>query len=219
MSLWLGDGTPIRPRVVAVYERGLGLGQLLMPRAAVAVHAGTAYDAQVLVHDAPGADRASVQRKLGALAVPGLTVTDRAGYRAEANKDLELNAWANQVMAAVLGGFAAVAAANTLVMTVLDRRREVALLRLAGTTRRQVLGMLRWEALLVAAAGLLIGGVIAWVTLIPITRGLTDASPYVPPATAAGIVGGAFALALASTAFPARALLRTRPAEAGVSRE
>src|SRR6201999_44984 len=108
-------------------------------------------------------------------------VTDRAGYRAQADKDLQLNAWANNVMAAVLGGFAAVAAANTLVMTVLDRRREVALLRLAGTTRRQVLGMVRREALLVTAAGLLIGGAIAWITLVPIARGLTDASPYVPP--------------------------------------
>ena len=49
------------------------------------------------------------------------------------------------MMAAVLGGFAAVAAANTLVMTVLDRRRELSTLRLVGSTRRQVLRMLRWE--------------------------------------------------------------------------
>lgn len=208
LSLWLGDGTRVRPKVVAVYERGLGLGQLVMPRSAVAAHAGTAYDAQVLVHDAPGADQAAVQRELGALGVPGATVTDRAGYRAQANKDLELNAWSNQVMAAVLGGFAAIAAANTLVMTVLDRRREVALLRLAGTTRRQILGMLRREALLVAAAGLLIGSAIAWITLIPIARGLTGASPYVPPATAAALTAAAVALALTSTALPARALLR-----------
>jgi putative ABC transport system permease protein len=210
LSLWLGDGTRIRPKVVAVYERGLGLGQLVLPRSAVAAHAGTAYDAQVLVHDAPGADPAAVQRELGALGVPGSTVTDRAGYRAQANKDLELNAWSNQVMAAVLGGFAAIAAANTLVMTVLDRRREVALLRLAGTTRRQILGMLRYEALLVAAAGLLIGAGIAWITLIPIARGLTGTSPYVPPSMAA-IAAAAVALALASTALPARALLRRPP--------
>jgi putative ABC transport system permease protein len=208
ISLWLGDGTRIRPEVVAVYERGLGLGELVLPRSAVAAHAGTAYDAQVLVRDAPGADRAAVQRELGTLGVPGATVTDRAGYRAQADKDLELNAWSNQVMAAVLGGFAAIAAANTLVMTVLDRRREVALLRLAGTTRGQVLGMLRREALLVAAAGLLIGSAIAWITLIPIARGLTGASPYVPPVTAAAIIASTVALVLTSTALPARALLR-----------
>lgn len=218
INLWLGDGATVHPTVVATYERGLGLGQLLMPRAAVAAHAETAYDAQVLVHDAPGADPAAVRKGLDRLGVPGLTVTDRAGYRAQADKDLELNAWANKVMAAVLGGFAAVAAANTLVMTVLDRRREVALLRLAGTTRRQVLGMLRREALLVAAAGLLIGGVIAWITLVPIARGLTGASPYVPPGTALGIAGAAVALGLLATALPGRALLRA-PMAAGAARE
>lgn len=211
ISLWLGDGTALRPTVVAVYSRGLGLGSLLLPRAAVAPHAASAFDTEVLVHDGQGADAAAVQRDLGRLGVPGLRVTDRAGYRAEADRDLELNAWANRVMAAVLGGFAAVAAANTLVMTVFDRRREVALLRLAGTTRRQVLRMLRLEAVLVAAAGLGIGTVIAWVTLVPIARGLTGAAPHVPASTALGLAAGAFALTVASTALPARALLRRAP--------
>ncbi|MFF7195356.1 ABC transporter permease [Streptomyces sp. NPDC008079] len=219
IPLWLGDGTRVRPAVVATYERGLGIGQLLMPRTAVADHARTAYDTQVLVHDAPGADRTAVARDLSRLGVAGLTVTDRAGYRQQADKELELNAWANSVMAAVLGGFAAVAAANTLVMTVLDRRREVALLRLAGTTRRQVLGMVRLEALLVAAAGLLIGGAIAWITLVPIARGLTGASPYIPPGTALGLAGAATVIGLLSTALPARALLRANPAAAGAARE
>jgi len=211
LTLWLGDGTQVRPRVVAVYERGLGLGELMMPRAAVAGHAASAYDSQVLVHDRAGAHPADVQRALARLDVPGLTVTDRAGYRAQTDKDLELNAWANRVMAIVLGGFAAVAAANTLVMTVLDRRREVALLRLTGTTRRQVLGMLRWEALVVAVSGLVLGGAIAWITLIPIARGTTGGSPYVPPGIVLAIAGGALALSLAATALPARALL-SRPA-------
>jgi putative ABC transport system permease protein len=211
LSLWLGDGTRVRARVVAVYDRGLGLGSLLMPRAAVAGHAATALDSQVLVHDRPGARPADVRAALARLDVPGLTVTDRAGYRAQTDKDMELNAWANRVMTMVLGGFAAVAAANTLVMTVLDRRREVALLRLTGTTRRQVLGMMRWEALLVAVAGLVLGAAIAWITLIPIARGTTGGSPYVPPATVAVIAGGALALSYAATLLPTRALLRARP--------
>ncbi|WP_329178885.1 ABC transporter permease [Streptomyces sp. NBC_01477] len=212
VSLWLGDGTALRPTVVAVYSRGLGLGSLLLPRDVVAPHAASAFDTEVLVHDVPGADAGAVRRELGRLAVPGLQVTDRAGYRATADRDLELNAWANRVMAAVLGGFAAVAAANTLVMTVLDRRREVALLRLTGTTRRQVLRMLRGEALLVAVAGLGIGGGIAWITLVPIARGLTGAAPYVPLPVAVGLAGGAVALTLVSTVVPARAVLRRSPA-------
>ncbi|MFD4656338.1 FtsX-like permease family protein [Kitasatospora sp. NPDC058444] len=209
-SFWLGDGTQTQLTVVATYERGLGFGQLILPRAAVAAHAGVAYDSQLLVTDAPGADRADVAARLARLA-DGTVVTDRAGYVAQTDRKREAGDWANSVMAAVLGGFAAITAANTLVMTVLDRSREVALLRLTGATRRQVRGMMRWEALLVAATGLLLGGLIAWITLVPIARGLADASPHVPPGTALPLAAGAGALCLAATALPTRALLRSRP--------
>ncbi|MFJ2776889.1 MULTISPECIES: FtsX-like permease family protein [unclassified Kitasatospora] len=215
--LWLGDGTKVQPTVVATYERGLAFGQVLLPRAAVAEHVTAGYDSQVLVADAPGADRAAVAAKLAGLA--GTTVTDRAGYAAQADRAQELSAWANTVMAGVLGGFAAVTAANTLVMTVLDRRREVALLRLAGTTRRQVRGMMRWEALLVAATGLVLGGAIAWITLLPIARGIAGVAPHIPAGIALPLAVGAVLLCLGSTGLPVRALLRTRPVEAGGGRQ
>ena len=208
VSLWLADGTTLRPTVVAVYGRGLGLGSVLLPRAVVAPHEAAALDTQVLVRDAPGADPAVVQRALARLDVPGLHVTDRAGYRAQADRDLELNAWANRVMALVLGGFAAIAAANTLVMTVLDRRREFGHLRLAGATRSQVLRMLRAEAVVVAAAGLALGAGIAWTTLVPIARGLTGGSPYVPPALALALTGATLLLTLTATLVPAYAVGR-----------
>ncbi|WP_037900143.1 ABC transporter permease [Streptomyces sp. NRRL S-350] len=217
VSLRLGDGTAVQPTVVAVYDRGLGVGQALLPRAAVAEHVTTGYDSQVLVADAPGADRAAVAAGLGALG--GASVTDRAGFVAESDKAMELSGWANTVMAGVLGGFAAVSAANTLVMTVLDRRREVALLRLAGTTRRQVRGMMRWEALLVAATGLGVGAVIAWITLVPVARGVANASPYVPPLLALPLAAGAVLLCLGATGLPVRSLLRTRPVALGAARQ
>ncbi|MFG2916161.1 FtsX-like permease family protein [Kitasatospora sp. NPDC048298] len=217
VKLWLGDGTAVRPAVVAVYDRGLGVGQALLPRAAVATHVTTGYDNQVLVADAPGADPAAVAAGLGALT--GATVTDRAGFVAQADRDLEISGWANTVMAAVLGGFAAVSAANTLVMTVLDRRREVALLRLAGTTRRQVRGMMRWEALLVASTGLAVGAAIAGITLVPVARGVANSAPYVPPMLALPLAAGAVLLCLAATGAPVRALLRTRPAALGAARQ
>jgi putative ABC transport system permease protein len=212
VDLRLGDGTRVQPLVVATYSRGLGLGGVVMPRAALAGHVAAPYDSQILVADAPGADPAAVARRLGRLDAPGLVVRDRAGYAAQLDEDAELNAWANNVMTAVLGGFAAVAAANTLVMVVLDRRREVSLLRLAGTTRRQVMRMLRWEALVVTGAGLLVGGAIAWMTLTPLARGATGSGPYVPPGPALAMAGGVVLLGVLATALPGRSLLRPRPA-------
>ncbi|MER5956455.1 FtsX-like permease family protein [Streptomyces sp. NPDC001939] len=84
------------------------------------------------------------------------------------------------VMAAVLGGFAAIAAAGTLVLTVLDRRREVGLPRLSGTTRGQVRNMMRWEALLVAATGLLLGAPASPGPRSPLTRGPSGARTSYP---------------------------------------
>ncbi|KIQ65701.1 ABC transporter permease [Kitasatospora griseola] len=213
-ALWLGDGTRIEPTVVATYRRGLGFGQALLPKAAVAAHTDSPYSTRLLVAQTPGTDGTAVAKALSGLAPAGLSVTGRQDCAAQADQDRELNGWANKVMAGVLAGFAALTAANTLVMTVLDRRREIALLRLAGSTRRQVRSMLRWEALLIAAIGLVTGAAIAWTTLTPITRALTSAAPHVPLTSALLLGGAATLLCLAATALPGRALLRTRPTTA-----
>ncbi|MFI5801771.1 FtsX-like permease family protein [Streptomyces sp. NPDC051561] len=218
VPLRLGDGTHVHPKLIATYSRGLGVGQVLMPRAALVAHVTAPYDSQVLVAAKPGTQNAALTDQLKAL-TPAATVTDAAGYGVQADLAQELGAWANTVMAAVLGGFAAISAANTLVMTVLDRRREVGLLRLSGTTRRQVKGMMRWEALLVAATGLVLGAAIAWTTLLPIARGITGAAPYIPPAIAVPLGAGAVLLTLMATGLPTRALLRVRPLEAGAGKE
>ncbi|TGB03364.1 FtsX-like permease family protein, partial [Streptomyces palmae] len=204
LELRLPDGTRHRATVVALYGRGLGVAQVTLSRSVLAGHVTTPFDNDVLIRTEPGADRAAVADRLAALG----EVADRDGYQAARDQDQELNAWANITMAAVLGGFAAVAAANTLVMTVLDRRRELNTLRLVGTTKRQVLTMVRWEALLVTVAGIGIGTTIALVTLNPMVRGITGQGPYVPIPVYASFVGATVALGLAATALPARAALR-----------
>ncbi|WP_326690384.1 ABC transporter permease [Streptomyces sp. NBC_01795] len=203
LPLWLPDGTKVRPKVAAVYTRGTGLSAVTLPRAALTGHVTSAYDSEILVRQERDADTGAVARALSGLG----DVSDKASYTRAADRDRALNAWGNRTMALVLGGFAAVAAVNTLVMTVLERRREVTTLRLIGSTRRQVLEMMRWEAALVALSALALGTAIALATLIPMTQGLFEAPPHIPP-----LLYGAFAatiatLTLTATALPARALL------------
>lgn len=214
VDLWLGDGTKHSPRVVAIYDHGLGLGQVLLPYDLVADHVRAAYLAEVLVSQTAGADSAAVAGRLRALGLPGISVADRGEYSAGVDEELQLEAWANRVMAAVFGGFAAITAINTLVMVVLDRRREVALLRLTGTTRRQVHAMFRWEAAIVAVTGIGLGTAIAWITLRGFASGATGGSPYVPPLQGIGVVAVAAVIAFGAMAVPARALMR-RPPKAG----
>lgn len=197
LELRMPDGTRAEPLVVATYGRGLGLAEVTLPAADLAGHVTVPYATELLVRGG----------EPGALAGLG-TVTDADGWSTAQSRDRALNAWANTTMAAVLGGFAAVAAVNTLVMTVLDRRRELRTLRLVGTTRRQVLAMIRWESLLVTVAGLAIGTGIALATLVPMTNGLTGEGPYVPPLLYGSFAAATVGLGLAATALPARAALR-----------
>ncbi|AZM46064.1 ABC transporter permease [Streptomyces sp. WAC 06738] len=201
VELRLPDGTSEKAEVVATYGRGLGLAQVTLDRGALAGHVTAGYDTDLLVSGGSAAG-------LGALGGAGTAVTDAAGYAQQQDVDRSLNRWANFTMAGVLGGFAAVAALNTLVMTVLDRRRELGMLRLIGSTRRQVLGMIRWEGLLVGVAGLVLGGAIAAATLVPMVRGITGGDPYLPPLTVAAFTAGAVGLGLLGTVLPARAALR-----------
>ncbi|MFB7213708.1 FtsX-like permease family protein [Streptomyces sp. NPDC056255] len=203
LALRLPDGTRANPEVVAIYGRGLGTSFLTFPAADLKPHMTSPYATDILVRATPAA-----ARELTALG----TVTDASGYAAAQDKDRELNAWANTVMAAVLGGFAAIAAVNTLVMTVLDRRRELTMLRLVGSTRRQVMGMIRWEALLVTVAGAALGTAIAMATLFPMMRGLTGESPYIPPVLYGSFVAATVGLGLAATLIPAWAALRDKAA-------
>ncbi|GAA2274086.1 ABC transporter permease [Streptomyces atrovirens] len=200
LPLYLPDGTEVSPEIVAVYGRGLGLATVTMDRASLAGHVTSGFDSTLLV-------RGGSEQSLTALG----EVTDASGYATEQNRDARLGAWMNNTMAAVLGGFAAVAAVNTLVMTVLDRRRELGMLRLVGSTRRQVMTMLRWEGLLVAVVGLVLGSAIAAATLIPMMSGVTGDLPYVPPLLYGSFAVAAGGLALLAVTLPARAALRRRP--------
>ncbi|MFC8073931.1 FtsX-like permease family protein [Streptomyces sp. NPDC057307] len=197
LPLYLPDGTKADPEIVAIYGRGLGLATVTMDRAALTGHVTSGFDSTLLVHGGSGKSLAALGQ-----------VTDASGYATERSLDAELGAWLNNTMAAVLGGFAAVAAVNTLVMTVLDRRRELGTLRLVGSTRRQVLTMLHWEGLLVSTVGVVLGSAIAAATLIPMMRGTTGELPYVPPLLYGSLVAAAGGLTLLAVTLPARAALR-----------
>ena len=68
--------------------------------------------------------------------------------------------------------FTAIAVLDTLAMSTSARSRELALLRLVGTTRRQALRMLRLETEAVAVA-VTIGTAIALITLSAFSTGMT----------------------------------------------
>ncbi|RVU25109.1 ABC transporter permease [Streptomyces antnestii] len=119
--------------------------------------------------------------------------------------------WLDYMGTALYAGFAAIAAANTLAMISFERRRDVALLRIIGTQRGQVRSMAAWEAVVVAGTALLLGSLIAFVTLAPILdTAFGSPVPYVPWPLAAGTAAGTLLLTLLATGVPVRAAMRRR---------
>ncbi len=111
--------------------------------------------------------------------------------------------------------YVVIAAVNTLVMAALARRRELATLRLAGTTRLQVLRMVRLEQTLLVGMALVVGAAIAAATLVPMVKGLTGSTvPYIPIAGWAAVIGGTVVLGALATVVPIRRVLRLSPVEA-----
>ena len=200
-GIWLGDGTPVTLRVVAIYQRGLGFGDLTLTHETV----GGPVD-QVLIRSAPGTTLTAPY--------PGSRVVPAAETISRLSGDLALTAWLNKLLIGVMVGYAALAAANTMVMAALARSRELAQLRLIGVTRRQARRMIHAEQTGLLGVALVIGGTIAAVVLTAVVHALTgQLVPYVPPLGWVAVIGGTALLALATTILPIGRLLRHPPIE------
>ncbi|MFD9412937.1 FtsX-like permease family protein [Streptomyces sp. NPDC059989] len=217
LKLTLGDGTPVTLTVSAVYARGLGFGDLTLPHGLVAAHMDNPLAGSVLVAAEPGTGREQLAAALkGFPGVAVLSARDADEVRAErADAGAEINLLA---MGLVLA-FTAIAVVNTLAMSTAERVREFGMLRLAGAKRRQVLRMLRAEAVAVVLIGVVLGSGIALAVLTAFSVGMTGvAAPAVLPVAYAGVVGVAGLLALAATALPGRVALRVRPVDVASSK-
>ncbi|MCZ0997187.1 hypothetical protein O1M63_02260 [Streptomyces mirabilis] len=152
----LGDGTPLRAEVVAVYERGFGFTDVTMDHDLLLAHTTGKVDESVLVRSAPSAPDLTQALSHLAAAYPGTVLRDGLAVDDQLAEQ-RANAWVNYLVVGVIIAYTAITVVNTLAMSTAARRREFALLRLSGTARGQVVGMMRRESVIVIAAGVGIG--------------------------------------------------------------
>ncbi|MEV4509949.1 FtsX-like permease family protein [Dactylosporangium sp. NPDC049525] len=209
VEFWLGDGTPVKLTLVAIYERGLGFGDITLTRSTVAGHTARDVDDEVLIRSTGSAD-------LSALAArhPGSAVVETGSLTRRLAADLAVSAWLNKLLVGVMVGYAALAAANTMVIAALARRRELAVLRLVGVTRGQAKRMVHAEQAGLLGVAVLMGAAIALATLAAVVDAVTgEPVPYVPPLGFAAVIAGTALLALLTTVLPIGRLLRVPPIE------
>ncbi|WP_046732438.1 FtsX-like permease family protein [Streptomyces humi] len=209
VRLFLGDGAPVTARVVAVYDRGLGFGPVVLSHDLAAGHTTTDLDDSVLVRTD---GTAGAGRALTALAAarPGLALSDATP---EAGADTPPEVWINLAVIVVLLGYLLLSIANRLVAATAQRRAEIAALRLVGTTPGQVLAMMRREAGVIALAALVSGVVLSALPLALLGQGFLHrpwpAGPvWLLPAAAVTVLVTSYA----TVELPTRSALRMPPA-------
>lgn len=159
VALTFPIGGPGRLRVGGLYEPAPLLGDWVMSIPAFERRYPEQLDAFVLVKAAEGVSPAALRRAVeGALAdYPSLDVQDQAAFRDKQAGfvDQLLGLVTALLLLAVV--IALLGIANTLGLSIVERTREIGLLRAVGMTRGQVRAMVRWESVLIAVFGALLG--------------------------------------------------------------
>jgi len=129
-------------------------------------------------------------------------------------KILKATAWAVGCCGLILGGLGV---ANTMIMSVFTRIREIAILRVNGFSRGQIARLVFGESALVsiigAVMGLTVGGAaIVALKSLPMLHGYVDA--HVQPMMALCVVALACLTGIAGALYPAFYAMRIRPVEA-----
>jgi putative ABC transport system permease protein len=178
------SGKRVELRVVAIYEAQLFQADVVIPMNAFSANYDIDFDQMVIIGLAAGVDPVAARPALEKVVAdyPNAELNDTEQYieKVGSQLDLLLNMMTGMLAMAIV--IALLGIANTLALSIMERRREIGLLRAVGMTRRQVRRMVRWEAVLIALFGAVIGlfvGVLLGVAVvIAVGGGLVVALPW-----------------------------------------
>jgi putative ABC transport system permease protein len=202
-------------RIAGIFEDVDLLGSFVVTMPTFEQHftATEQLDSQVLVRRAPGVTAAQAQPAVDAVgtAFPVVEIQDQAAFRRTIESRI------NRLLGFVtaLLGLSIVVAlfgiANTLALSVFERTREIGLLRAVGMAPRQVRAMVRWESVIIAVLGALLGIAVGTFFGWAIVRALASEGVTVlaaPVRQLAVSVLVAAVLGVVAAAFPARRAAR-----------
>lgn len=166
----------------------------------------------------PVAALAAVEEAISSASGPALSVYANAAQRDSFAQVIDTLLLIVTAMLAVAVVIALVGVANTLSLSVIERRRESATLRALGLTRGQLRGMLAIEGVLIAVVGALtgvVGGLVyGWAGVMTLLGAMGQVHLAFPWATIVVILAVAAAAGLVASVLPARSAVRVSPVAA-----
>lgn len=212
---------PIRRRVTGVYRDYSGhTGRVVVDLDDFLAHYPNDVAQSVSIFLPPGADARTEQARMRAAlgATFAIDVLDNREVRAEVMDVFERTfgvTVALQVISSVVAGIAVVAVLSALI---LERRRDLALVRVLGGSRRQLFGLVLGEALLLGVAGALgglaVGFVVGWVLVAIVNvQSFGWTLQFVLPPSVFVTVAAVVPACLLAGVVPAAFSLRTSPRE------
>jgi putative ABC transport system permease protein len=207
------NGAELDLQVAGTYEENVAVGPMLVPLDVLDRLGGEPLDRWLFVDLAEGADAGAVRAAAEDVLAeyPVVSLKDRAEFTQEQQAQvgqilLVINAMlVLSVLVAVLG------IVNTLALSVLERTREVGLLRAVGMQRRQLRRVVRWEAVLIALFGTTLGlvlGVVSGTALVQVLDGMGIDRLDVPAGRLAGLVATGAVVGVLAAVWPARRAAR-----------
>jgi putative ABC transport system permease protein len=130
----------------------------------------------VIVFADPGSDAAAVQDRLDAVVdeLPVVTVKNQREFAAEQREPIDQIIGIIYVLLVFAVIIAVLGIVNTLALSVIERTREVGLLRAIGMSRRQLRTMIRLESVVIALLGAALGVVLGIVFGVALMYALRD---------------------------------------------
>ncbi|XVX19769.1 ABC transporter permease [Actinomycetota bacterium] len=163
-------------KVVGYYKENQGLGGYLFSTETFDAVGITPSDARAFIVAEPGADKAKLKADVEKVLEPLPTVTlmDQADFAKQQRGQID------QMLYMIYGllGLAVIIAIlgiiNTLALSVIERTREIGLLRAVGLKRRQLSHMIRLESVAIALLGAVLGLGLGVAAGVAVQRALID---------------------------------------------
>jgi putative ABC transport system permease protein len=160
--------TGVRPMTVAAIFGSKGPADYYMSLSAYQANFPVQLDYMVLVQKAPGVSQATAEAAVKSVSkdFPGTSVLDKSQYEAQVAAPIKQLLGLVDVLVLMAVIIALLGIGNTLALSILDRIRELGLMRAVGMTRRQLRTTIRLESIVIslqgAVLGLAIGLVFGW---------------------------------------------------------